>query len=297
MFGGKSDLSDPDSWFALNAASFTVTPTWDGSGQTVEPWVLETPGWSHAYAMGVTPYPGGDSSYENPTLLVSNDGDTWVACAGGLNPLWVPTPELDPAHTFWPDPSLVFDEATGRLHYFWQGHWYAYTDDEGVTVSAPTQIMATTGELSPSFMYEDGVWKCWAIWKGSPASDPNTCIYRTAPSPTGPWSAPVTCTMPIPAGRDLWHISVHKAFGLYFALVVDTIEASAGGGSRLYLGISSDGLTWRMGRSPILGPRAGSWDSGQIYRASMVEIAGQLHVWYSAASSVWHTGRTVLKRR
>lgn len=255
-------------------------------------------GWGpdgHEWFMGVTPYPNSNALFENPSLLSSTDGDTWVVPTGVTNPLHVPTVEVDPTHAYWPDPSLVFDGS--RLHYFWQGHWYSYSDD-GAIFSTPVQIEHLPGDLSPSILLEDGVWKMWSIWKGDPDTDANVCLYRTAAAPTGPWSDPVVVNMAPPAGRDLWHITVDKAFGLYFAFVVDCSLGSSGGGSRLYLAISDDGFNWPMSRAEVIVRVPAAWDS-TIYRTSMVELAGVLHVFYSARSAggVWHSGRTILRRR
>src|SRR5439155_20610297 len=53
-----------------------TTPTYDGTGQVVEPDVIHVPrGWNgYEYWMAVTPYPCGDESLENPSILVSHDG-------------------------------------------------------------------------------------------------------------------------------------------------------------------------------------------------------------------------------
>src|SRR5438093_1338690 len=48
-----------------------VVPTYDGSGQSVHPDIVAFPdSWSGAYYwMAMTPYPNGDPTYENPSLL------------------------------------------------------------------------------------------------------------------------------------------------------------------------------------------------------------------------------------
>ncbi len=77
-----------------NAPTFQYTPTYDGSGQVVHPSVIDfwfefgLPSWGgYRFWMGITPYPDGDNVYENPSLLVSQDGLLWVFPPGIKNPL------------------------------------------------------------------------------------------------------------------------------------------------------------------------------------------------------------------
>ena len=63
----------------------------------------------------MTPYPYGDETYENPSILVSNDGYSWIVPPGLTNP-------IDP----WPgtgrencDPYLVFNTATNNLEVYY----------------------------------------------------------------------------------------------------------------------------------------------------------------------------------
>lgn len=75
-----------------NAPSPITTPTYDGSGQTVHPSVLDfgqgiiRPGhtaWNgYRYWMAMTPYPNSQAIYENPSLLCSHDGLTWTEPPG-----------------------------------------------------------------------------------------------------------------------------------------------------------------------------------------------------------------------
>jgi len=59
-----------------NAPTWQNTPTYDGSGQVVNPDVVYFPsGWhGYKYWLAMTPYPNSNDDYENPSILVSNDG-------------------------------------------------------------------------------------------------------------------------------------------------------------------------------------------------------------------------------
>ena len=81
-----------------NAARPLITPTYDGSGEAVHPDILFFPnGWrGWEYWLVITPYPGDDTSKENPSILVSHDGITW------REPAASPIPSRSRASASWP---------------------------------------------------------------------------------------------------------------------------------------------------------------------------------------------------
>jgi hypothetical protein len=88
----NSPLTSPGS--LINARAALVTPTYDGSGQVVEPTVLHFPNrWQgYSYWMAISPYPNipGQAGFENPSILVSQDGQNWSVPSGLTNPIFTP---------------------------------------------------------------------------------------------------------------------------------------------------------------------------------------------------------------
>jgi hypothetical protein len=76
----------------VNALAPLAIPTYDGSGQVVEPDVIffDSPWHGFRYWIAVSPYPFTDPSKENPTIVVSNDGVNWQGLGGQENPLVLP---------------------------------------------------------------------------------------------------------------------------------------------------------------------------------------------------------------
>ena len=78
-----------------NAKEYLSTPTYDESGQVVHPDLVYFPeGWGRDkkgndwnYWLALTPFPNCKESYENPSVLVSNDGVIWRAPHGLKNPV------------------------------------------------------------------------------------------------------------------------------------------------------------------------------------------------------------------
>lgn len=283
-----------DAWRGTGASAPLTTPTYDGSGQTVHPDVVDTvTGWNgYRYWMGITPYPDGNDDYENPSILASADGNTWVVPAGLTNPI------AAPGAGFWPDPDLVFDGT--RLHYFWAGHRYSYSDD-GITWSSPVQVVSppTLSEVSPAVVVVDGTWMMWAV---DVSASPNKLFLRTASGPTGPWSAETECDIEVAAGRDVWHLDVCHIDGEYWSLLTDCTANVSGADAALRMAHSYDGVEWEVGTIEVIPRTAGTWAATHLYRSSMIPIFddGDLvgfDVWYSArsAAGAWRTGRTTIE--
>ena len=89
VFDFFDDFETPFGKPLTNASTPQTTPTYDGSGQVVHPGIVYFPGgWNgYQYWLVVTPYPGGNAAFENPSILVSQDGVTWIQPPGITNPI------------------------------------------------------------------------------------------------------------------------------------------------------------------------------------------------------------------
>ena len=100
----------------MNAASPQTIPTYDGTNQPTHPSVVkfDQPWNGYTYWMAMTPYPYNDGSYENPSIVVSNDGENWIVHSGLTNPL-VGTP--NPGHNC--DADLVYVPEFNELRIYY----------------------------------------------------------------------------------------------------------------------------------------------------------------------------------
>jgi hypothetical protein len=78
-------------------------PTYDQSAQAVHPDILYQSGNSPAFMLAFTPYPFSIDKFENPSILISNDGLHFFEEYPGLNPL-VAAPSYDHNN----DPNLFY---------------------------------------------------------------------------------------------------------------------------------------------------------------------------------------------
>jgi len=229
-----------------NQTQLTI-PTYDGSNVVVHPSVVHFErGWNgYRYWMAMTPYPASNSAFENPSILASNDGTTWVVPAGLTNPV-----EPQPASGFNSDPYLVFAN-DGYLYMFWRvvtsasAIWYRRSLD-GITWTDKTLIMSTTAAtqdiVSPCFIQEpDGTWRMYGV---DIVPSPNTVVTRTGATLTGTWAASSTVSgVTVSTGRDPWHLDVHRIGGEYVLLINDAPLNGSFSGA-LYRAVSTDGTTF-----------------------------------------------------
>lgn len=203
---------------AIPAASPLTLPTYDGSGQTTHPdvldmaWELESrgvggtewptgggPGGSHRYWMWHTPYPFNDSSLENPSLLVSDTGDagTWAAPAGLTNPVFGP-----PDTGFYADPDAFLGVTGDTLFVVWKHQQFPQSpasalviahSTDGVAWSDTTHLMRFDGDAaeptfeSPAVVFNEGTGEFEMY--GSTVSTPNGIFEMdriTATDPLAP---------------------------------------------------------------------------------------------------------------
>lgn len=278
---------DGDSWLytTYNAASPLTTPTYDGSGQAVHPSIVTVPGGLGGYThwMAMTPYTNGNSGVENPSIIASNDGLTWVVPDGLTNPLDEAT-----GGAFNADTELVL--VSGTLYCFWR-YWdgtstvFYRTSTDGVNWGPKTLCLvedAGVQLLSPMIWHDGTTWHMWYVYGSSGLH------YRTASAPDGPWSARTQCNVMYTHGGP-WHQAVFHD-GLMWRGIFN--NGGAPGGMNITLASSRNGLLWHTS-TPVINARPDEWDA-KPYRATGRIEGGVLRMWYSAesAAGAWRIGYT-----
>jgi predicted GH43/DUF377 family glycosyl hydrolase len=262
----------------------------------VHPDVVYFPnGWhGHRYWMAMTPYPYDTDSWENPSIVVSDDGLSWSTPEGLENPI-VPRPACDHNN----DPDIVYNPQTDELYVYYvelmrasrcdgsanENNIRLLKSSDGIHWSAPQTVMSWNPDtaplyLSPAVVYVDGVFHMWIA--------SNTTAVGHATSSDGVHWSPLESVEVTPAP---WHLDVAYADGEFVMLIVD----SPGAGAHLRLATSRDGTKWTVYPDPLLSPSNG-WDGERIYRATLLYDGASrlLKLWYSAKSAAgqWHIGYT-----
>ncbi|MCP6719980.1 MAG: hypothetical protein KJI72_01460 [Patescibacteria group bacterium] len=290
-------------------------PTYDGSGQTVHPDILHfSLGWNGwNYWMAITPYPNGNARLENPSIVVSQDGMTWLEPEGITNPV----APLEPGALHNSDPDLLYDSFRDRLVLTWREvrdgnnviktrvsedgiDWHS----EQIAFQEPNHS-AVSQAASRSLVLVDGLYpKIWYVDSGSSGCRAtSTEVKMRSASGLGGlgsglsganWSEPVVTAFDQP-GYVIWHIDVVyiPSSREYWAIYAAYPSGSGCGDNDLFFARSADGVVWETYATPFLEKGFADWASRSLYRASFVYgNGGVLRVWFStlAGDGTWHLG-------
>ncbi len=294
-----------------------IIPTYDGTGEAVHPSVidfkleydLET--WrGYRYWMAMTPYPRGYDTFENPSLLASQDGLTWVVPPGLGKPLDI----KGGRGNFNSDPNLVYDPDERTLIIYWRE--YAKGQYEKIwRIKIRPSGLVDPKELCLEERWSDKeglalsptVWRKsareWYMW----TANGNNLIHLYTSTDGKTWSPKQRCKSPWNnwnGGYLPWHLEAKPNYreqkveffisgwpkhGKFDDLVLLYAEAPMNNLTNLSMPLPK----------PILEiGKPGSWDDDQIYKTSFtiepVQTSYRYHVWYSARSQtgLWHTGYT-----
>lgn len=279
---------------STNALSPLTIPTSDGSGEAVHPSVLYfKEKWNnYHYWMVITPYNNSDSELENPEIVVSNDGITWVVPAGVTNPL-VPSP----INGYSADTELVYNTDTNTMWIVYRATINAIdyvkvmSSTNGVTWTAPVDILSSSTfyYASPAVIYEKGIYTLWWVEVYFNLATPRVLKYKTSTDMLSGWSETTSCTVVFPSGKDLWHLSMRKVNEEYHAFMhVGTAGTDSAIGHELYFATSLDNITYKLTSSPII--RQGqdaNFDKDSIYRGSAIYFPNaNKYVFYYSANTL-----------
>ncbi len=278
--------------------------TYDGSGQAVHPDFVRLPAsWGgDPFRLVATPYPGGDQTYENPSLFTGSTGTSWVVPDGIQNPL------ERPLSGYYSDPDVMYDPDANELRIYFrrvkeENEIWLIRSRDGVIWSAPVLTVTAPNHtiVSPSVVRRGpGAWLMWSVNSGAQGCGAMSTSVELRRSADGVhWTAPEAASL---ADRDgfAWHIDVEwiPSRGEYWA--VYPIKQPGGCVTdRLRLAVSADGVSWRTFPSPVLVKGANEQLRDIIYRSSIDYDAatGIVSIWYSGAAYVggsagfsWHLG-------
>jgi len=270
------------------------TPTYDGSGEAVHPDVVYFKnGWNgYKYWMAMTPYPNSNSDYENPSILVSQDGHHWIEPPGITNPI-----EPAPATGHNSDPDLIYNDDADELWLYFRhtntlDTIYLKKSSDGIVWSDKIQVLQGTFNslISPAVIKEGNKFYMWTVDETS--SPYQLKLYESDDGES--FSLSDTCVLDYtPPDKDIWHLDVIKVGNEYWALFTFCDAGTSGGNARDYFAKSTNKINWNVQQTILIDARSGFWDSYLIYRGSLLYFDPRLRIWYSASGGTgWHIGYT-----
>ncbi len=281
-----------------------TVPTYDGSNQLTHPKVLYfANGWhGYRYWMSMTPYPYTDDDYENPSIVVSNDGNNWSVPAGLKNPIsGIPADVKIGGH--YSDSHLVMRDNVMELWYrynpgnpkthstdYRSNIYYKKTSTDGIHWSEAKYLsdFGGDGHLSMAINYEGGIYKSWyTTFNG------HLCFSESADS--AHWSSPVVASVPLPAGYFPYHQDMIKIGSRYCLL--QCAEKPSNYTFAQFFASSTDGVHFSDVKRIYPTDDPSLWNNVSLYRSSMFEKNGKVEMyfalWFKDKNRSWYiTHRT-----
>mgnify|MGYP001574664936 CR=1 FL=1 len=287
-----------------NAPRPLYTPTYDGSNQAVHPKVLYFKnGWNgYKYWMGLTPYPFTNDDYENPQILVSNDGIHFKSPKKENKPLFVPEDVAKGGH--YSDIHLCMVNNTLEVYFRYnpaqtekvrpdnnKNYIYVTKSTDGLHWTDKKLVLnndtfkVKCAYLSPIINFEEGKYKVWFTnYDGE--------LYYTETVDWKNFKALKKCNF---QGRGkklkIWHQDLIKTDVGYEFVCCAYGEVFLN--QNLYYSCSEDGINFKPLKR-IMEPtdKVGTFDEKTLYRPSLVKKDGQYLLYYSAMDSKlrWHIG-------
>ena len=242
----------------------------------------------YKYWMSYTPYPGGNSGYENPHIAVSNDLINWYA----PNKKNISLDEVKNKYKkkrYNSDAHLVYNKDKDTIICYWR-----YVDDvagsvtifkretrDGITWTAKEKVLYSKDRhkkdyVSPAIIYEDSTYKMWYV------DVYNTIRYAESPDGMN-WTDKNKISFKYPEKLDTWHLDVIKTDKGYEMIVVAYDKWKNHNKMDLYYTISNDEVNFKDAIK-ILEPERGTlnWDNSGIYRSSIIYLNDTYYLYYGA---------------
>jgi hypothetical protein len=265
--------------------------TYDGSGQAVHPDFVRLPSaWSgDPFRLVATPYPGGNASYENPSLYTGSTLTSWVVPAGVVNPL-----EKPEGSSYLSDPDMSYDPDAGELRIYYrrvtsQNEIWMIRSSTGIVWTAPVLIVSAANHfiVSPAIVRRSATeWLMWSVNSGIIGCGASTTSVELRRSSDGvSWSAPEKATLSDADGFP-WHIDVEWIPSRSEYWAVYPVKVAGGCTTdRLRFATSADGVHWTTYPAPLLLKGASDELRDVVYRSTLDYDAssGVVTLWYSGA--------------
>jgi hypothetical protein len=265
--------------------------TYDGSGEAVHPDFARLPStWTgDPFRLVATPYPGGDATFENPSLYTGSTLTSWVVPDGIVNPL-----EKPEGGSYLSDPDMSYDPDAGELRIYYRrvtthNEIWMIRSSNGVAWTAPVLTVTAANHfiVSPTIVRRSATqWLMWSVNSGAFGCGASSTSLELRRSTDGvSWSDPEHASISDPDGYP-WHIDVEWIPSRNEYWAVYPVKDSRGCTTdRLRFATSADGLHWTTYPSPLLLKGASDDLRDVVYRSTVDYDAtsGTVALWYSGA--------------
>lgn len=237
----------------------------------------------YEWIMAFTPYSFGGDRYENPSIVVSDDGINWYVPTGLTNPI-VSTTLAGVIHLSDVD---LFSNGTELELWYRESHKtnkqsriLRMKSTNTVNWSNPEVIFDYGGGYgygASSVVYKDGVYELYYN-RFMSLSREGYCVRKGTP---GNWSEEVPVNFEFSEmfkGHVSWHIEVNYLDGKYICLNHAAPGQFEGG--KLFYFDSTDGVNFKNCKL-LIAPSDNGFDSAYLYKSSLIKKDNEYWIYYS----------------
>jgi hypothetical protein len=284
--------SESPAAFPLDLYLPVRVPTYEGSGQTVHPDYAAAP-LALPDHLAITPYPGGRSDREQPSLFSGAGGLDWILPNGAPNPV-----VLQPPDGYLSDPDLVPDPETHKLRLYYrraangQNTILMVQSADGIRWTAPEVVLSVPNHeaISPAIVRRArGDWLMWTVNGGQIGCVSMTTTVERRTSADGiHWSGAETVDL---SGGTLapWHLDVQWIPSRSEFWAVFNGKSSGNCTTpALFLATSGDGIHWTTADRPVASRAVVPEFEDVVYRATFRfdPVTDDVWLWISGARLV-----------
>lgn len=277
-----------------NASEILNFNNYRNNTENIHPKVLYfEKGWrGYKFWMAYTPYPNGESEFENPCIAVSNDGINWSTPIGfNTNPL-----DFSFENGYNSDTHLVYREDLDIIECWYRPYKYKErkaglfrrTSHDGINWAPRETMIDFNGiqMLSPAVNFENGKYKIWYCYDGE------VRYIESKDSSGKSWPEKFQVIEFDWSKFYAWHMDVIKS-GTEYEMIVcawdKTVPGTNNNTADLFYCATNLNNKVIKNPFPILKRNTDkqAFDYRSIYRASFIKLYGKYYVYYSAIANNW----------
>ena len=259
-------------------------PTYEGFNCSVHPDIVYfNEGYKgHYFYMSFTPFPFGEDKFENPSILVSDNGVDFYEEVHGINPI-----VSAPPYGHNDDPDLLYNYSNQTFHLYYletmipdSQNVVILTSENGILWQRTAVIHYDLKNPDPFILSPAGIQiesEFLLFFVNSSIANQPIQYLRSEDGIAWNPDEVYTIEYVLPQGFAPWHIDIFSDGNFYYLLVSANYPHTD-----LYIAVSSNLEQWTFRQEPILDHKntfLGPCD--RIYRSSGVAVDDLLIVWFS----------------
>jgi len=267
--------------YLTKSVELLTIPTPDGTGYATHPSVVRfrTPWNGYRFWMAFTPY--ASIAQENPCIVASNDGVTWIVPTGVTNPLF-PMPATEGGYNS--DTELIYLPTGNKLRMYFRE--YSVSSNSIIWYTESTDGIIWSEKIACTFdVYKDAIAPSIIKLDKYYMYIGNTFGFYESVDGIA-WTNYQPCITDIEKFGIVWHPQVW-ADGTKLRLVspIGNVGKGASKETELYYAESTDGINWTFETHALYRREPNGKFDQRVYRSCVVPYGSEMFIYMSGLTS------------